>query len=138
MPTIECKKAVEASNPKAHSMFGNPKPTPFPFWGQPTPRPQQIHFQFHDNDSSSPDNAPQDVDQSYHLSNSTSTPNSLNETCSLDTSGDHLLHLDSPSLSPELQDASSVESDEVEFFLDFEKPFGQQQFSTNRCSQCTT
>ena len=46
----------------------------------------------------------------------------VNETCSLDTSGDHLIHLDSPSLSSELQDSSSVESIEVEFVPDFEEP----------------
>ena len=44
---------------------------------------------------------------------------------SLDTSGDHLLHLGSPSLSPELQDTSSVESVEVEFV---------PEFFTNGCS----
>ena len=38
---------------------------------------------------------------------------------SLDTSGDHLLHLGSPILSPELQDTSSVESVEVEFVPEF-------------------
>ena len=32
-----------------------------------------------------------------HLSDSTSTTTNLNETCPLDTSCDHLLHLDSPS-----------------------------------------
>ena len=34
----------------------------------------------------------------------------LKETCSLDSSGDHLLHLDSPILSSELQNTSNVES----------------------------
>ena len=54
-----------------------------------------------------PDDPPQDVDKS-HLSNSTSTITNLNETCSLDTSCDHLLHLDSPSLSSELRDTSRL------------------------------
>ena len=49
-----------------------------------------------------------------HLSDSTSTTHSLNETYSLDTSGDHILHLDSPSLSSELQNTSSVKNDEPE------------------------
>ena len=48
-----------------------------------------------------PEDPPQDVDKS-HLSDSTSTTTNLNETCSLSTSRDHLLHLDSPSLSSEL------------------------------------
>ena len=82
------------------------------------------------------DNAPQDVDNSCHLSDFTSTTNSLNETCSLDTSGDHLLHLDSPSLSSRLKDTSSVASVEVEFVPDFEEPldnnnFQQLMFSLN-------
>ena len=44
----------------------------------------------------------------------------MNETCSLDTSCDHLLHLDSPSLSSELQDTSIVESIEPESVPDLE------------------
>ena len=39
----------------------------------------------------------------------------LDEACPLDTSCDYLLHLDSPSLSPELQYNSSVDSVEIEF-----------------------
>ena len=38
----------------------------------------------------------------------------------LDTSCDHLLHLDSPSLSSELQDTSSVDSVEIEFLPESE------------------
>ena len=69
-----------------------------------------------------------------HLSDSTSTTTNLNETCSLDTSCDHLFHLDSPSLSSELQDTSSIESVEIEFVPDFEEAwkvasFHQQMFS---------
>ena len=76
------------------------------------------------------------MDKSCHLSDSTSTTNRLNETCSLDTSGDDLLHLDSPSLSSELQDTSSVEQVEVEFFPEFEETldnniFDQQMLSVN-------
>ena len=54
-----------------------------------------------------PDDPPQDGDKP-HLSVSTSITTNLNVTCTLDTSCDHLLHLDSPSLSSELQDNSSV------------------------------
>ena len=64
-----------------------------------------------------------------HLSDSTSTTTNLNETCSLDTSCDHLIHLDSPSLSSELQDTSSVESDEIECVPDFEEPMESNKFS---------
>ena len=55
-----------------------------------------------------------------HLSDSTSTANNLNKTCPLDTSCDHLLHLDSPNLSSELQDNSSVDSVEIEFLPESE------------------
>ena len=47
----------------------------------------------------------------------------------MDTSCDHLLHLDSPSLSSELQDTSSVESVEIEFVPDFEEPLERNKFS---------
>ena len=68
-----------------------------------------------------PDDPPQDVDKS-HLSDSTSTTTNLNETCSLNTSGDYLLHLDSPSISSELQDNTVVGSTEPESVPDFEDP----------------
>ena len=80
MPTIEYKKAVEVANPKTHSTFDyNPKPKPSTFLGQPTPKPQSVHFP---DNYPPPDILPQDVDKSCHLSDSTSTTNSLNETCS--------------------------------------------------------
>ena len=86
-------------------------------------------FKVHSPDiSPSFDDPPQDVDKS-HLSDSTSTTTNLNETCSLDTSCDHLLHLDSPCLSSELQDTSSVESVEIEFVPDFEEPLESNKFS---------
>ena len=66
----------------------------------------------------SPDDPPQDEEKS-HLSESTSTTTNLNETCSLDTSCDHLPHLDCPSLSSEQQDNSIVESIEPESVPDF-------------------
>ena len=59
---------------------------------QPIRQPKPVH---------SPDICPssekpsQHVDKS-HLNDSTRTTHSLNETCFLDTSGDHLFHLDSP------------------------------------------
>ena len=104
---IEDHKEVKVILSTQHSTIGN---------HQPIPKPKPVQ---------SPDTCPspekqfQDVNKS-HLSDSTRTTHSLNETCSLDTSGDHLLHLDSPSLSSELQDTSSVESVEPEPVLDFE------------------
>ena len=65
------------------------------------------------------DDPPQNVDIS-HLSNPTSTTTNLDETYPLDTSCDHLHHLDSPSLSSELQYTSSVDSVETEFLPELE------------------
>ena len=64
-----------------------------------------------------------------HLSDSANTTTHLNKTSSLDTSCDHLLHLDTLSLSSELQDTSSVESVEIEFVPDFEEPLESNNFS---------
>ena len=58
-----------------------------------------------------------------YLNDPTSTTTNLDETYPLDTSCDHLLHLDSPRLSSELQDTSSVDSVEIEFLPESE---GQQ------------
>ena len=67
-----------------------------------------------------PEDPPQNVDIS-HLSDPPSTATNLDETYPLDTSCDHLLHLDSPSLSSELQDNSSVDSVEIEFLPESER-----------------
>ena len=61
-----------------------------------------------------PDDPPQDGD-TPHLCVSTNSIANLDVTCSLDSSCDHLLHLDSPSHSSEPQDISSAESVEIEF-----------------------
>ena len=55
-----------------------------------------------------------------HLKDPISTTTNLDEACSLDTSCDLLHHLDSPSLSSELQDNSSVDSIEIEFLHESE------------------
>ena len=55
-----------------------------------------------------------------HLEDPISTTTNLDEACPLDTSCDYLLHLDSPSLSPELQYNSSVDSVEIEFLPESE------------------
>ena len=62
---------------------------------------------------------PQNVATS-HLEDPINTTTNLDEACPLDTSCDHQLHLDSPSLSSELQDYSSVDSVEIEFLPETE------------------
>ena len=74
--TIEHNKKVKLVNAQKHSTFGNPKPKPSSVVGKSNPQPQQNHF--HDN-YPSPDNPPQAVDKSCHLSDSTSTTDSLDE-----------------------------------------------------------
>ena len=66
-----------------------------------------------------PVDPPQNVATS-HLEDPISSTTNLDEACPLDTSCDHLLHLDSPSLSPELQYNSSVDSVEIEFLPESE------------------
>ena len=61
-----------------------------------------------------PVDPPQNVATS-HLEDPISTTTNLDDACPLDTSCDHLRHLDSPSLSRELQYNSSVDSVEIEF-----------------------
>ena len=55
-----------------------------------------------------------------HLKEPISTITNLDEACPLDTSCDHLIHLDSSSLSSELQGNSSVDSVEIEFLPESE------------------
>ena len=84
-----------------------------------------------------PVDPPQNVATS-HLEDPISTTTYLDEACPLDTSCDPLLHLDSPSLSPELQYNSSVDSDEIEFLpesegqLDHTKHSSTDLFSERR------
>ena len=66
-----------------------------------------------------PVDPPQNVATS-HLEDPISTTTNLDEVCPLDTSCDHLLHLDSPSLSSELKGNSSVDSVEIEFLPESE------------------
>ena len=87
----------------------------------PPPSPSSMRFPIHSElaphkKGIKSDDPPQNVDIS-HLSDPTSTTTNLDETCPLDTSCGHLLHLDSPSLSSEPQDNSSVDSVEIEFLL---------------------
>ena len=62
---------------------------------------------------------PQNVATS-HLRDPISTTTNLDEAYPLGISCDHLLHLDSNSLSSELQDNSSVDSDEIDFLPESE------------------
>ena len=105
---IEDNKKNKVVKPKQHSTFGNPKPKPSSVVGKPNPRPQQVHL--HDN-YPSPDNPPQDVDTSCHLSDSMNTTDSLDESSMLHAPDGYLLQLDSTSLSFQLQDTSSVEKE---------------------------
>ena len=123
--TIEDPMKVKVVNPNPLSTICNPESKPSFVLDTPNPQSQPVHSP---DICPSPDDPPQDMDKS-HLSDSTSTTTNLNETCSLDTSCDHLLHLDSPSLSSELQDTSSNESVENEFVPDFEEPLESNKFS---------
>ena len=125
LTTIEDPKKVKVVNPNPHSTICNPEPNPSFVLDKPNLQSQPVHSP---DICPSPDDPHQDVDKS-HLRKSTSTTTNLNETCSLDTSCDHLLHLDSPSLSSELQETSSVESVEIEFVPDFEEPLESNNFS---------
>ena len=84
----------------------NPKLQSSSVLDQPDPQPKQVHS--HDNYPSS-DNTPQDVDKSCHASDSTSTTDSLDDSSTLIGPDDHLLQLDSTSLSSQLHDTSSIE-----------------------------
>ena len=55
-----------------------------------------------------------------HIKDPTSTTTNLDEACPLDTSCDHWIHLDSSSISSELQDNSSVDSVEIELLPESE------------------
>ena len=67
-----------------------------------------------------PDKPPKNVATS-HLKDPISTTTNLDEACPLDTSCDHLPHLDSRSLSSELQDNSSVDHVEIELLPESEE-----------------
>ena len=113
---IEDPNKVKVVNPNPHSTICNPEPKPSFVFDTTNHQSQPVHSP---DICSSPEKSSQDVDEA-HLSNSTSTSTNLNETFSLDTSCDHLLHLDSPSLPSELQDNPIVESTEPESVPDFE------------------
>ena len=113
---IEDPNKVKVVNPNPHSTICSPEPKPSFVLGTTNHQSQPVHSP---DICSSPEKSSQDVDKS-HLSDSTSTTTNLKETFSLDTSCDHLLHLDSPSLSSELQDNAIVENIETESVPDFE------------------
>ena len=75
-----------------------------------------------------PDEPPQNIATS-HLKDPISTTTNLDEACPLDTPHDHLLHLDSPSISSELQDNSSVVSVKIEFHPESEEQLDHTKFS---------
>ena len=65
-----------------------------------------------------------------HLTDPISTTTHLDEACPLDKSCDHLLHLDSPSLSSEPQYNSSVDSVEIEFLPESEGQLDHTNFTS--------
>ena len=69
---------------------------------------------------------PQHVNQSCHLSESTSTTDSLNNSITLDASDDCLLDMDSTGLASQLQDTSSVQ---IEFISEFEEQLDPDNLS---------
>ena len=75
-----------------------------------------------------PVDPPQNVATS-HLRDPISTTTNLDVACPLDTSCDHWIHLDSPSLSSELQDNSGVDSDEIEFLPESEGQLDHTNFT---------
>ena len=68
---------------------------------------------------------------------STNTTTLCNKTCPLNTSCDHLPHLDHLSISSELKDNSTVGSTEPESFLDSEDPFQLDSFSVSSKATCS-
>ena len=128
----EDPKKDKLVNPNPPPTICNPEPKPSFVLDTPHPQSQQLPSP---DICSSPEKSSQDVDES-HLSDSTSTTTNLNETFSLDTSCDHLLHLDSPSLSSELQDNSIIKNAETESVPDFEDLL--QLDSTSVSSQDTS
>ena len=129
---IKDPKKVKVVNPNPHSTICKPEPKPSFVLDTTNPQSQPVHSP---DSCSSPEKSSQDVYES-HLSDSTSTTTNLNELFSLDTSCDHLLHLDSHSLSSELQDNSIVDNTEMESVPDFEDLL--QLDSTSASSQDTS
>ena len=66
-----------------------------------------------------PDEPPQNMTTS-HLKDPISTTTNLDEACPVDTTYDLLFHLDSPSLSSELQDNSNVDGVDIELLPESE------------------
>ena len=95
---IEDPYKIKVVNPNPHSTICNSEPKPSFVLDTPHLQSQQLPSP---DICSSPQKSSQDVDES-HLSDSTSTTTNLNEAFSMDTSCDHLLHLDSTNISSEL------------------------------------
>ena len=118
----DMKTALVNAGLEYHGSQATPGTSMSNFTSPPSPASMRspIHLELtpHKKDIKS-DDPPQNMDIS-HLSDPTST---MNERCPLDTSCDHLLYLDSPSLSSEQQDNSSADSVEIEFLPESE---GQQ------------
>ena len=101
-------------------------------------RPQVIPGTSLPNVNSPPSPAP--MKSPIHLEltpcDSTSTTNSMNKTCLLNTSCDHQLHFDHPSTSPELHHHSIVGSAEPESILDSEDLLQMDSISVSSQATC--
>ena len=124
---------VKVINPTPYSTICNPEPSPSCVVDTPIHQSQPVH---HPDICPLPDDPPQNVDKSFHLSDPISTTDSLVESSTLSVSDDHLLHLDTASLSSELQTNSSVDCVnssvgfvEIEFLADSEGQLGHANHS---------
>ena len=102
-------------------------------------KPQIIHGTSLPNSTSPPSPAP--VRSPIHLEatpcDSTSTATLVNKTCLVNTSCDHLPHLDHPNISAELTDNSTIESTEPESILDPEDLFQLDSISISSQATCS-
>ena len=100
---------------------------------------QIIHGTSLPNSTSPPSPAPMrsPIHLELTLCDSTSTTTLVNKTCPVNTSCDHLPHLDHPNISSELTDNSTVGSTEPESILDSEDPFQLDSISVSSQATCS-
>ena len=101
--------------------------------------PQIIHGTSLPNSTSPPSPAP--MRSPIHLEltpcDSTSTTTLVNKTCPVNSSCDHLPHLDHPNISSELTDNSTVGSTEPDSILDSEDPFQLDSIGVSSQATCS-
>ena len=111
---LEDPQKVKMVNLNPHSTIFNPEPKPSFVLDTPNPQSQHVHSP---DICHSLDDPTQDVDKS-HLSESTSITTNLNETYSLDTSGDNLLHWILPAFQLNYKTTQSTEPESIPDFED--------------------